>query len=361
MPNPGRDGNRSRRQVDIERQAGAGEAPRLHGHDLASLELLRGCQIADLDGIAIALQPKRFAPGDVLMREGEPGDAFALLIHGQVTITRASPAGVEHLADAAPGSILGELAVLRGRPRTATVTAVTPAVAAFGDRQVLLDLLDQPTVQPRLQHLASTHLARDLPARPITLAGGVDILLRPLLPADRQEFGAALEQLSSASRRRRFFSPVRPSPALIDYLVDIDYVDHFAWLVLDARAAHTGLASARYVRSDTKPSSAEVAFEVIDRLQGRGIGTLLVGAIAVAAIEAGITELVGNVVSDNVAMRAVFAKVHGRSSYAEPGVVRVVMAAGDAAGLLEPDLRRQLGAETRDIVTAASLAHMTPP
>ena len=37
------------------------------------------------------------------------------------------------------------------------------------------------------------------------------------------------------------------------------------------------------------------------------------------------------------------------------------MAAGDAAGLLEPDLRRQLGAETRDIVTAASLAHMTPP
>ena len=61
---------------------------------------------------------------------------------------------------------------------------------------------------------------------------------------------------------------------------------------------------------------------MIDRLQGRGIGTLLVGAITVAAIEAGITELVGNVVSDNVAMRAVFAKVHGRTCTRSPASSR---------------------------------------
>jgi CRP-like cAMP-binding protein len=62
------------------------------------------------------------------MREGEPGRDFALVVEGQVEVTRTGAGGVEHLAHATTGSILGELALLRHRPRIATVTAVTASL-----------------------------------------------------------------------------------------------------------------------------------------------------------------------------------------------------------------------------------------
>lgn len=329
------------------------------GRRLASMALFDGVDPAELDRVGAALRPLRLAAGDVLLREGDAGDTFALLVEGRVEVTRAGPGGIELLAEPTSGAILGELAVLLGQPRTATITARAPSLAAVGSRAVLFDLLDHPVVLARLRRLASARLAHDLRALTITLTDGTTALLRPLLPEDRQGFGAALEQLSPSSRRRRFFSSTKPSAAMIEYLVDIDYVDHFAWLVVDAHYPHAGLASARYIRTDPDDDSAEVAFEVIDRLQGRGIGTLLLGAVGVAASEAGIRRLVGDVLHDNASMRAVFAKVGGQSSFAEQGVLQVTMDPVVAAGLLDAGLRRQLAAATHDIVTAASLALMT--
>jgi len=95
---------------------------------------------------------------------------------------------------------------------------------------------------------------------------------------------------------------------MVDYLVHIDYVDHFAWVVLDADNLQRGLATARFVRL-TQPEIAEMAFGTVDRYQGRGIGTFLLGAIGVAAEQAGVTTLVAHVLEDNRPMRAVFAKV----------------------------------------------------
>jgi GNAT superfamily N-acetyltransferase len=120
------------------------------------------------------------------------------------------------------------------------------------------------------------------------------------------------------------------------------------------------LATARYVRQEDDRRVAEMAFGVIDPFQGRGIGTFLLGALGVAAAEAGIRLLVGHVQEDNMPMRAVLAKAGGVSTFAEPGVVRVALDPEAAAALLDPLRREELRAAVHDIVTAASLALTTP-
>jgi RimJ/RimL family protein N-acetyltransferase len=209
-------------------------------------------------------------------------------------------------------------------------------------------------VRARVRRLASSRLAADLRPVRAELADGTDVLLRPLLPADRHALDAAIHSLSSESIRRRFFSAGTPPDALVSYLVDIDYVDHFAWTVLDA-ATHEGMAVARYVRPDTA-SAAEIAFTTVDRYQGRGIGTLLLGAIGVTAVEAGVTELTALVLQDNVAMRAVFAKAGGQSRFDEPGLLNVTVEPARAAALLDPLLAAAIASAVHDVVTAASLA-----
>jgi CRP-like cAMP-binding protein len=322
--------------------------------------LLQGCTAAELDGVAAALRPRPLGAGEVLMREGEPGDTFALLVKGQVAVTRVGGGRAQDLAIASAGSILGELAVLRGRPRTATITALTPALAAVGTGPALFELLDHPQVLDRLRHLTSARLAHDLRPVPVTLPDGTPIRLRPLLPEDRTGFGAAVGAMSPDSRRRRFFSSSQLSADMLEYLVDVDFVDHFAWLVLDEHPPRTGLATARYVRHESDHDLAEVAFGVVDHFQGRGIGTFLLGAIGVAAAEAGIRRIEGYVLEDNTPMRAVFAKAGGVSAFDEPGVIRVEVDPVAAADLLPSGPRHELQGAVHDIVTAASLALMAP-
>jgi CRP-like cAMP-binding protein len=325
------------------------------GRSLAPIPLLEGVEPERLDEVAETMWLRRAKTGEVLARQGDQGNTFGLVLKGEVEVSRRSRSGPNRLARAGPGSLLGELAVLRRQPRTATLTATTETLLAVGDARALGLLLGISEVHDRIRLLASTRLARDL--RPIrtTLADGTPILVRALLAEDRDAFDQELHRLSKDSLRRRFFSASSPSESMVDYLVHIDYVDHFAWVVVDAGNPRQGLATARFVRM-VEPEMAEMAFGTVDRFQGRGIGTFLLGAVGVAAMQAGITTLVGHVLEDNLPMRAVFAKVGGSSSFDEPGVLRIELAASGAARLLSDPLREELATAVHDVVTAASLA-----
>jgi CRP-like cAMP-binding protein len=332
----------------------------LGGDILAGLSALEGCDPRQLDEVAAMMAIEQAPAGRVLGREGDPGATFWLVIDGHVRVSRTSrdPAGSRVLALVGPGSLLGELAVLRGQPRTATVTAETDCVLAAGHVDALDRLLSIPVVLSRIRRLASNRLAQDLRPVRAEVGNGTRIVVRPLLPADRDTFGAEIHRLSQESLRRRFFSPGGPPQALIDYLIDIDFVDHFAWVAIEAGDSGEGLGTGRYVRAPGAPE-AEMAFGTADRHQGRGIGTFLFGALGVAAVEAGITTLYAHVMEDNRAMRSVFAKVHASSHFDEPGLVYMEAEPAAAAELIPADTRRQLAAAVHDIVTAASLA-LTP-
>jgi RimJ/RimL family protein N-acetyltransferase len=162
--------------------------------------------------------------------------------------------------------------------------------------------------------------------------------------------------MSPASLRRRFFTTSKPSTRLVEYLLFVDYVDHFVWLALLDAEPTVGIATARYIRPAHDAEEAEVAFAVVDAYQGRGIGRLLLGAVGVTALAAGITRLVAEVLEDNTPMRAVLDKAGTDFAFAEPGVVRARLEAVTAAQLLDPDLRNEISRASRDVVTAAGLA-----
>jgi CRP-like cAMP-binding protein len=327
---------------------------------LTSLALMEGCAKEQLAPIERVLHPRRLAEGEVLMREGDDGTFFALLISGELEVSRATPAGPRRAAVVGAGSIIGELSLLRGQPRTATVSATEPTLTVTGDQSALGLLLDIPEVYDRMRHLASARLAADCRPVATTLRDGGPIVLRPLLPSDRAAYSAAVQHLSPTSLRLRFFSGGLPSERMIDYLVDVDFVDHFAWLVLDAERQESGLAIARYVRSADAPDHAEVAFGVVDAQQSRGIGALLLGALGVAGLAAGIERFTATMLQDNAAMKTVFAKAGARFGFVEPGVVGTELDVATAADLLEPGLRHELDRSVHDVVTAAGLALTRP-
>ncbi|MGH9022764.1 MAG: GNAT family N-acetyltransferase, partial [Acidimicrobiia bacterium] len=135
----------------------------------------------------------------------------------------------------------------------------------------------------------------------IEVSDGLEVVLRPVVPEDKKLLEEGFERLSPESRYRRFFSPVpRLSEALLSYLTDLDYHDHFAWAALVRENGRDALAGvSRYGRLPEHPGSAEMAVTVIDPYQHRGIGTLLLDALVLRAIGAGISQLEGHVLAEN--------------------------------------------------------------
>ena len=94
------------------------------GPDLALLRqvsFFRPLPFAIVEHLASELQPATYEPGDVIIREGEPGDRFYIIAAGRA---RAAKDG-KQLREMGTGDSFGEIALLRRIPRTATVTATS--------------------------------------------------------------------------------------------------------------------------------------------------------------------------------------------------------------------------------------------
>lgn len=104
-----------------------------------------------LDKIAAEVHYK---PGDVLMRQGEPGDAFYAILSGAIAVKAEDYGEEKQVAVLEAGSVCGEIAALTREPRTATLTAMTDvAVLRFEIVSVFGVLKDYPQVLAELNRL----------------------------------------------------------------------------------------------------------------------------------------------------------------------------------------------------------------
>src|SRR5919106_1038098 len=264
------------------------DAPRVVA-DLFGLELFAGSDERELAALASMLLPVDVPAGELLARQGEVARSFLLVISGEAAVLRDDGSGERQVGAVGSGSILGELSVLRAAARSATVTATRPLTGYSGDAHAFMTLLDIPGVANRVARTARQRLAANTRPVAVTLRDGARLWIRPLLPTDRGKLADAQPGFSRESHYRRFFSAPPLTDKVIEYLIDVDYVDHFAWAALAAdEPGQPGVATARYIRERGGPDTAEVAFSVVDDYQGRGLGTFLYGALGVAARENGV-------------------------------------------------------------------------
>jgi RimJ/RimL family protein N-acetyltransferase len=150
----------------------------------------------------------------------------------------------------------------------------------------------------------------------LVLLDGTRLRLRPLTRDDRDGLLSLFHRLSEESRWRRFMSP-KPhlAPRELDYLTDVDHVTHEAYAAVDERDGSL-VGVARYIRHGGSESCAELAVEVADEYQRRGIGTALCARVIARARDNGFTVLTATALWNNLAARRLLRRLgfHARRS-----------------------------------------------
>lgn len=158
------------------------------------------------------------------------------------------------------------------------------------------------------------------------LRDGRQIGIRAFRPEDRPAFIAAADEVGPRSRYLRFFTLKREfSDREREFFLNVDFDEHVALVAVAEEGGQKLIVGAgRYV--GVEPGKAEVAFTVIDRYQGQGIGALLVRHLIIVARASGLHELIAEVLPENQSMLHLFQKSGlAVSVVTEPEVLHVTM------------------------------------
>lgn len=107
--------------------------------DLRGVPLFAAMTDRALQAVAELAGEIEFDDGQALTVEGGEGDAFYLVLDGRVRVTQGGSA----VNDLGPGEFIGEIALVDGRPRTATTTADGPVRALIVRRSEFAELIDR--------------------------------------------------------------------------------------------------------------------------------------------------------------------------------------------------------------------------
>jgi CRP-like cAMP-binding protein len=95
------------------------------GQVLRSLPTFSEWSTEAINGLLLRARKVRFFAGDVLFREGEPGNSLFVVLDGRIAITLQASGRTIELSEEGPGAILGEMALIDPGPRSASATALT--------------------------------------------------------------------------------------------------------------------------------------------------------------------------------------------------------------------------------------------
>ncbi|MGH9800325.1 MAG: GNAT family N-acetyltransferase [Blastocatellia bacterium] len=145
--------------------------------------------------------------------------------------------------------------------------------------------------------------------RDVVLRDGAALRMRFLQQTDREGLVALFKRCSPETIRYRFLRMVTSLPdSQLDILVAADGRRHVALVITPEDDDEKIVAVGRYFVLEDRPTAAEVSFLVEDAFQRRGIGTILLDALAELARDHGIERFAADVLADNRTMLSVFRK-----------------------------------------------------
>ncbi len=150
-----------------------------------------------------------FPQGHVLFREGEPADTAYIIESGTIAITTEQAGEPQLLSELGPGEILGEMALIDAKNRTATATCSSPCRLKVIHRDTLVQRIE--AADPIIRHLLELTLQRyrqqlhadDPPARPAASSGGITEAM------DKLNLEADLRQALQEGQLQCVYQPIQ--------------------------------------------------------------------------------------------------------------------------------------------------------
>jgi predicted acylesterase/phospholipase RssA len=124
---------------------------------IADVPLFADCSPAELELVEKRSTRRQLVAGEILFHEGEDGDAAYIVIDGRLQLTRGSGVDEHWVADSGFGALVGEIALLAGAPRTATVRAMRDTTLL---RLAAADLEELAVEVPRVGMILARRAAR---------------------------------------------------------------------------------------------------------------------------------------------------------------------------------------------------------
>jgi small-conductance mechanosensitive channel/CRP-like cAMP-binding protein len=159
---------------------------------ISKIELLASISPDDLASLADRAKSALFAPGEVVIRQGDTGDTMFVVLRGELVV-RVGPSGKEtEAARLTAGAFFGEMSLLTGDKRTATVAAVTSCELLVIDHEAFRAILS-----------AHPAIAETISAKVVERQTG---LMANRAPADGEKVADPMQQSNMLlGRIRRFF------------------------------------------------------------------------------------------------------------------------------------------------------------
>jgi CRP/FNR family transcriptional regulator len=118
---------------------------------LKQVPLFAGLSRVELSRLAGIAQEVRYAAGRMLVRAGTPGVAFYVIVDGRAKVVKGRISSAEGQATLGAGDFFGELALLDGGPRSASVVAQTPLTTVRIERAPFRRMLrEEPEIAIKL-------------------------------------------------------------------------------------------------------------------------------------------------------------------------------------------------------------------
>ncbi|MEO1170566.1 MAG: cyclic nucleotide-binding domain-containing protein, partial [Myxococcota bacterium] len=114
-------------------------------------DLLKALDDEGIRDISEVAEHRNISEGEQIIRQGDSGDGFYLVVEGQVRVTLAERDDAQ-VARIGPGGFFGEMSLLNDQPRSASVWSIGPTTLLFFDKSRVLPLLD---IYPRVREVLS--------------------------------------------------------------------------------------------------------------------------------------------------------------------------------------------------------------
>ena len=311
----------------------------------------------DLPVIRRIARERRFAAGEVIFREAEPGDGVYFVKDGLVEIASVVSTGSRRIfSQLGPGEIFGEMAVLEDRPRSATAMALKASEVYFLPRNEMLSLIQRSPalalnllqeVSHRLRNFNQLYLREVLQAERLAAVGNfarsiVHDLKNPLsiigISAETLDMPKIRPEFRAQAQTRIRKQVERINDMVSDILIftenkagnvgmqNADYRAFVLGLIADLRAA-AELKSVR-IEMPGEPPSVRIAFDprrlgrVFHNLVNNATDLMLDGGVIFLRFQPGEEEIVTEIqdtgpgIAPEIADKlfeafATFGKAHG--------------------------------------------------